>query len=70
MTRLDTDGHPLDLQSRNADGRHDAGGDDQAHMGRQVLYQLAQLIVDARLLDMVIIVDDQQQRRRTLAHLL
>ena len=70
MTRLDTDGHPLDLQSRNADGRHDAGGNNQTHMGRQVLHQLAQLIVNARLFDMVVIIDDQQQRRRALAHLL
>ena len=70
VTRLDTDGHPLDLQGRNADGRHDAGGDDQAHMGRQMLYQLAPLIVNARLFDLVVIVDDQQQRLLALTHLL
>ena len=56
MASLDAGRHPLDLQTGHPQGRQQARGDHQLDVGRQMQNELAQQLVDARLLDHMIII--------------
>ncbi len=49
-------------QTRHRQGWIDAGGDDQVHLGGQMLEQKVEHAVDGLRLDQVIIVEDQNSR--------